>query len=65
MEKSKWKVTWQFIGGVKMYAVYRLRDIHSVDCSSNREYGSGYSCREEEVSALAERLNELEDKAGA
>ena len=38
--KSEWRVTSQcFIGSEKrVYQVYRLRDIHTIDHSGNREH---------------------------
>lgn len=58
---SEWKVTSQYIGDEKMYAVYRLRDINAVDHSGNREYAGGYtSCRDVAVT-VAEILNKAEE----
>jgi hypothetical protein len=37
-EASEWKVTSNIIGGVKMYAVYRLIDTQKTDQSGNREF---------------------------
>ena len=60
--KSEWRVTSQYIGGDKIYAVYRLRDIAATDHSGNREYYFGghlYPTRDAAEMA-AQRLNEKE-----
>ena len=59
--KSKWMVTSQYIDDLPHFAVYRLRNIYSVDHSGNREYYGGYTTTDEsEAVALAKRLNEEE-----
>lgn len=55
--KSKWKVTSNFVGDSKQYAVYRLLDTSKVDHSGNREYATGYMVNKEEAEAIAERMN--------
>ena len=63
MNPGTWKVTWQYIGGVKMYAVYRLRDINEVDHSGNREYATGYSENREGMQETADQMNSYIDNA--
>lgn len=54
---SEWRVTSNFIGGEKMYAVYRLRNINEVDHSGNREYAGGWISNKEAASIVAAGLN--------
>lgn len=63
MNLSKWKVTSNYIGDKKMYAVYRLRDINAVDHSGNREYAGGWIENREAVQIVADQLNGEEAKA--
>lgn len=53
----EWRVTSQYIGGEKMYAVYRLRNVSEVDHSGNREYRTGYMTDEADAQAICDRLN--------
>ena len=55
--KSVWKITSNYIGEEKMYAVYRLRDVNSIDHSGNREYASDYMTDRKDAEALANKLN--------
>ena len=55
--KSEWKVTSNIIGGEKMYAVYRLKDINAVDHNGNREYAGGYTANRDKCVAIAAALN--------
>lgn len=57
MKCSRWKVTSNLIGGDKMYAVYRLRDINAVDHSGNREYAGGWTSNREGAQIVADQLN--------
>ena len=59
--KSKWKVTSNYIGDVKMYGVYRNLNTTAVDHSGNREYHGGYMESKEEAEKIVEMLNK---KAG-
>lgn len=62
--KGKWKVTTQFIGNVRIYAVYRLRDVDAVDHSGNREYAREYVLNKSEAEFVAKMLNgEAEEKS--
>ncbi len=55
--KSEWRVTSNIIGGVKMYAVYRLRNVDGIDQSGNREYYGNYMEDRNTAKELAESLN--------
>ncbi len=54
--KSEWRVTSNWIGGVKLYSVYRLLDITEVDHSGNRQYIRKF-LPEETAQQLADSLN--------
>lgn len=63
--KSKWKVTSQYVGGEKIYQVYRLRDINAVDHSGNREYVPKFITNDKkEAEAMAIAKNKETDNAG-
>lgn len=55
--KSQWKITSNYIGDKKQYAVYRTLDTTKPDHSGNREVTSGYTEDRQEAEALAERMN--------
>lgn len=55
---SKWKVTSQYIGDKKMYAVYRNINDFEPDHSGNREYATGYLDSKEQAQRIADDLNE-------
>lgn len=57
MNCSKWKVTSNYLGGEKMYAVYRLRDVNEVDHSGNREYAGGWTNNRVAAQTVADQLN--------
>jgi hypothetical protein len=57
MNYGKWKVTLNYIGGDKMYAVYRLRDINEIDHSGNREYAGGWTENREAAEVIADQMN--------
>ncbi len=59
--KSEWKISSQYLGGRKVYQVYRIKDMRIVDHSGNREYADGLTDDEAEAMALAERLNKEEN----
>ena len=59
---GEWKVTSQYIGDKKMFAVYRLRNVDDVDHSGNREYAGGWSENREAMQVVADNLNREEDK---
>ena len=62
--KSKWKVTSQYVGGEKIYQVYRLRDINAIDHSGNREYVRFITIDKKEAEAMAIAKNKETDNAG-
>lgn len=55
---SKWKVTSQYIGEQKMYAVYRNINDSEPDHSGNREYATGYLDSKEQAQRIADYMNE-------
>ena len=55
--KSEWKISSMYLGGKKVYQVYRIKDMRVVDHSGNREYAGPMLHDEAVVMALAERLN--------
>lgn len=61
MKSSEWKVTSQFIGEEKMYAVYRIRDISAVDYSGNREYATDYIADRGEALKIVNKLNDSDE----
>lgn len=56
--KSEWKVSYQYINGMKLYSVYRLRDVDEVDHSGNRETHSGFFEDRKSAEDYAAQLNE-------
>lgn len=56
--KSEWKVTSQYVNDVKLYQVYRRRDINATDHSGNREYVEGSFNDRQEAENLAKMMNE-------
>ena len=64
--KSEWRVTSQcFIGSEKrVYQVYRLRDIHTIDHSGNREHKLQTFYERSEAEKLAAQLNAEEEQNG-
>ncbi|MEG0092215.1 MAG: hypothetical protein RSA20_10360 [Oscillospiraceae bacterium] len=57
---SNWKVTSNFIGDSKMYAVYRLIDTSEVVHAGNMEFATGYMDDKQAAVAIAEKLNKEE-----
>ena len=55
--KSEWKISSQYLGGRKVYQVYRIKDMRVVDHSGNREYTGGLLHDEAEAMELAAKLN--------
>ena len=55
--KSEWRVSSNIINGEKKYIVYRIRDIHEVDHSGNREYAGEYVSDKNTALELADSLN--------
>ena len=60
--KSEWTISSQYLGGRKVYQVYRIKDMRIVDHSGNREYAGGLTDDEAAAMALAEELNAEEGK---
>lgn len=59
--KSEWKVSSQHINGMKLYSVYRLKDIDEVDHSGNRETHSGFFEDRKSAEVYAAQLNAEEN----
>ena len=57
---SEWRISSMYLGGKKVYQVYRIKDMRVVDHSGNREYAGGLLHDEHEAMALAEKLNKEE-----
>lgn len=38
---SEWRISSMYLGGKKVYQVYRIKDMRVVDHSGNREYAGG------------------------
>ena len=55
--KSEWKISSMYLGGKKVYQVYRIKDMKKVDHSGNREYKGGLMEDEFKAISLAKRLN--------
>lgn len=60
--KSEWRTTSNYFGGKLWYGVYRLKDVDALDHSGNREHKGGYFQTRKEAEALAEYLNNEEEK---
>lgn len=58
--KSEWKISSMYLGGKKVYQVYRIKDMRVVDHSGNREYAGGLLHDEAEAMELAAKLNREE-----
>lgn len=55
--KSEWKVSCQHINGMKLYSVYRLRNMDETDHSGNRETHSGFFEDRKSAEDYAAQLN--------
>lgn len=55
--KSEWKISSMYLGGKKVYQVYRIKDMRVVDHRGNREYAGGLLHDEAEAMELAAKLN--------
>lgn len=55
---TKWKITSQFLGEKKMFAVYRNLKDDEPDHSGNREYATGYMESKEQAQEIADEMNE-------
>ena len=58
--KSAWKIQSQYLGGKKIYQVYRLKDMDADDQIGNRTYASAWRRDKAEAAALMEKLNKEE-----
>ena len=57
---SEWRISSMYLGGKKVYQIYRIKDMRVVDHSGNREYAGGLLHDAHEAMALAEKLNKEE-----
>lgn len=55
--RSEWRITSQYFGESKIWQVYRLRNVNTVDHSGNREFAEGIFETREEAEELAMKLN--------
>jgi len=60
---SEWRITSNYIGSDKMYAVYRLRNINEVDHSGNREFSGGWTANKQVAIDLAAELNKNKEES--
>ena len=58
--KSAWKIRSQYLGGKKIYQVYRLKDMDADDQIGNRTYAGAWRRDKAEAAALMEKLNKEE-----
>ena len=58
--KSAWKIRSQYLGGKKIYQVYRLKDMDEDDQIGNRTYAGAWRRDKAEAMALMEKLNKEE-----
>ena len=58
--KSAWKIRSQYLGGQKIYQVYRLKDMDADDQIGNRTYAGAWRRDKAEAVALMEKLNKEE-----
>ena len=58
--KGAWKIRSQYLGGKKIYQVYRLKDMDADDQIGNRTYAGAWKRDKAEAVALAEKLNKEE-----
>lgn len=56
-EKKMWKITSNFFGGKKYFAVYRNLREAEPDHSGNREYATRYMECREDAQKIADELN--------
>ena len=59
--KSEWRISSQYLGGRKVYQVYRIKDMRIVDHSGNREEIGEWFDTEEEARAAADAKNRREE----
>ena len=58
--KSAWKIRSQYLGGQKIFQVYRLKDMDADDQIGNRTYAGAWRRDKAEAVALMEKLNKEE-----
>ena len=58
--KSAWKIRSQYLGGKKIYQVYRLKNTDEDDQIGNRTYAGAWRRDKAEAVALMEKLNKEE-----
>ena len=58
--KSAWKIRSQYLGGKKIYQVYRLKNMDADDQIGNRTYAGAWRRDKAEAVALMEKLNKDE-----
>ena len=58
--KSEWKIRSQYLGGKKIYQVYRLKDMDEDDQIGNRTYAGAWKRDKAEAVELAAKLNKEE-----
>lgn len=58
--KSEWRISSQYLGGRKVYQVYRIKDMRIVDHSGNREYAGSWYKDKADAQAVADEMNEME-----
>ena len=60
--KSEWKIRSQYLGGKKIFQVYRLKDMDEDDQIGNRTYAGAWKRDKAEAVALMEKLNKEEEE---
>ncbi|WP_302950047.1 hypothetical protein [uncultured Selenomonas sp.] len=58
--KSEWKIRSQYLGGKKIFQVYRLKDMDEDDQIGNRTYAGAWKRDKAEAVELMEKLNKEE-----
>ena len=58
--KSEWKIRSQYLGGKKIFQVYRLKDMAEDDQIGNRTYAGAWKRDKAEAVELVEKLNKEE-----
>ena len=58
--KSEWKISSMYLGGKKVYQVYRIKDTNAVDHSGNREYAGKWYKDKADAQAVVDEMNAKE-----
>ncbi|EHG21756.1 hypothetical protein HMPREF9334_00459 [Selenomonas infelix ATCC 43532] len=58
--KSEWKISSMYLGGKKVYQVYRIKDMRVVDHSGNREYAGRWYKDKADAQAVVDEMNAKE-----